>query len=331
MIIKTKIKIFKKKKKFLYSNNVNQFMISYVHISIIFYKPYNIFILVNIYLYPFLEKIWISYEEFNQTVDESDENKANYVPMCEQIMQKVHDKQEWYNDLCIKLIRNLGAFYFIKNKAIYNTERCKNLNSWLYYIIKDYNMPQHVSTNIFNESNKIIGEADKKHYCTNYLYKDIYNNPDDIIKLINLEEYMNELLSVLKNKNDNNHCLCRKFIFECAKIYRDMNKIYCASQTVNISTKFQTCFQLELFKSFFTSYISTIGELKGKLPSLYSEENELIPKCSSDIGNQEPKLDSTGVDQSISPKKISISTAVGTMAGIPPFLALISKVNMIYI
>ncbi|KMZ99327.1 hypothetical protein PVNG_02210 [Plasmodium vivax North Korean] len=282
------------------------------------------------YQYPFLEKIWNLYEEFNQTVDHTDNDKVNYDSMCDKIMQNVHDEREWYKDLCIKLMRNLGTFSSVYNKSIYNSERCKNINSWLYYIIKDYEVNQAVITNIFEESNKIVVEGSGKFYCYNYLYKDKYDDPDKIIMLINLEDYMNDFLSILKDNNANNHCLCRKFIFECAKIYRDMNNEYCVGPTINRSRKPNTCSQLESFKLFYTSFISTIVELKGKLPSLYSEENELIPKCSSDIGNQEQKLDSSGVDQSNSNKKISISTAIGTMAGIPPFLALIYKVNIIY-
>ncbi|KMZ77051.1 hypothetical protein PVIIG_06543 [Plasmodium vivax India VII] len=286
--------------------------------------------------YPFLNKIWTSYDEFNQIIDDLDERTDDYDQLCKVIIEQVHNNEIWYNDICKKLIRNLGTFSSEKSTVKYNSERCKNINSWLYYIIKDYNVHQEAITKIFDESNKIISEGSNKHYCHDYLYKDIYNNPDDIIKLINLEEYMNELLSILKDNNDTNHCLCRKFIFECANIYRDMNKMYCTGQTKKGSPKSGTCSKLQDFNRFFTSYISTQKELKDELPSLYTEENENIPICASDARKQqlEPgqksELDSSGVDQSSSHKKISISTAIGTMAGIPPFLVLIYKVNIIY-
>ncbi|CAG9474658.1 unnamed protein product [Plasmodium vivax] len=281
--------------------------------------------------YPFLDKIWNLYEEFNKAIDNSDNHKSDYDDLCKSIMGQVKNSEKRYNDICIKLIRNLGTFDSEMNTAKYNSERCKNLNSWLYYIIKNYNVQQDAITKIFEESNNIMKEGVNKPYCLNYSYKDIYNNPDDVIKLINLEEYMNDLLSILKDNNDNNHCLCRNFIFECANIYRDMNKKHCADPTIKGSTKSYTCYKLQEFSTFFTSYICREVELKGKLPSLDAVENEHILTCPSDIEKQklEPgqkqELDSNGDDQSSSPKKISISTAIGTMAGIPPFLALIYK------
>ncbi|KMZ83210.1 hypothetical protein PVBG_05180 [Plasmodium vivax Brazil I] len=163
----------------------------------------------------------------------------------------------------------------MNNKDKYNHERCKNLNSWLYYITKDYNVPQHVITDIFTQSNNTIGEGNQKHYCLNYLYKEKYNDPDKIIKLINLEDYMKDFLSILKNNHDKNHCLCRKFIFECANIYREMNKMYCTGQTRESSTKSDTCSKLVNFNTIFTSYISREKKLKEKLPSLTSNDNDI--------------------------------------------------------
>ncbi|KMZ89707.1 hypothetical protein PVMG_04537 [Plasmodium vivax Mauritania I] len=288
------------------------------------------------YQYPFLDKIWNLYDEFNETTDNLNNEKEDYNGVCKVIKEQAPDKKEWYNNLCIKLIRNLGTLSFENDKTKYNSERCKNLNSWLYYIIKDHEVNQDIITNIFDESNKLMGDENIRHQCSNYLYKDKYNDPDKIIKLINLEDYMKDFLSILQDNSANNHCLCRKFIFECANIYREMNNIYCSGQTRNSSTKSDTCYQLQIFQTFFTSYVSTKEKTIGKLPSLYAKDNENIPICASDAGKQEleqgkkPELESNGADQSSSPKKIRISTAIGTMAGIPPFLALIYKVNIMY-
>ncbi|CAG9474595.1 unnamed protein product [Plasmodium vivax] len=293
--------------------------------------------------YPFLDKIWKLYEEFNETAVNSNDGKDDSVSMCEQFMQEEPDKKEWYTKLCIKLIRILGAFSFMKNKDKYNPERCKILNSWLYYIIKNNYVNQDVITNIFDQSNKVIGEGNEEHHCSNYLYKDKYDDPDDIIKLINFEEYKNDILKILKDNKNDNHCSCLKFIFECANIYRKMNNIYCISPTGDTSKKPNTCSKLQDFYTFYTSNIYGNVEIKGKLPSLDVAENEHIPPCPSDIENQEPRRVpsqalgsglrpepqpqdiSDSVEQSGSTIPLNGTAIVGTMFGIPPFLALIYK------
>ncbi|GAB69994.1 hypothetical protein PCYB_007430, partial [Plasmodium cynomolgi strain B] len=241
--------------------------------------------------YPFLDKIWNLYEEFNETVDNSDEYKFYYGKACEGIKNLVENDKKWYNDICIKLLRLLGIFSSVKNTDKYNSERCKSINSWLYYIIKDYDVHQDAFTNICDVSKGILNERVKNPYCSYYLYKDKYNDPDKIIKLINLQDYMNDALSMLKKGDDKNHCLFRKFIYECANIYKEVNKKYCGSGTFNSSKKPNTCAKLKEFSTFFKLYISTKENLIGKLPSLYNEETEKIPICPTDTGVQELKLE----------------------------------------
>ncbi|GAB69988.1 hypothetical protein PCYB_007370, partial [Plasmodium cynomolgi strain B] len=177
--------------------------------------------------YPFLNKIWKLYEEFNKTVDNSDNYKYYYDETCKGIMKLVENDEERYKDICIKLLRNLGIFSSETNTAKYNSERCRNLNSWLYYIIKDYDVQQDAFTKIFDVSNGILEKRVNHPYCSYYLYKDKYHDPNKIIKLINLQEYVYDILSILNNKDDENQCSCLKFIYECANIYKEMNKIYC--------------------------------------------------------------------------------------------------------
>ncbi|CAI7724172.1 Plasmodium vivax Vir protein, putative [Plasmodium vivax] len=277
--------------------------------------------------YPFLDKIWTFYDEFNEEIGNLDEHKGDYVSMCEKIMQNVHDNQEWYKDLCIKLIRNLGTFSSDYNKSKYNLERCKNLNSWLYYIIKDYNVDDDVITNIFNQSNTIMASGVNKPYCSNYLYKDKYNDPDKIIKLINLVDYMKDFLSILTNNHDKNHCLCRKFIYECANIYREMNKIYCAGITRNSPTISDTCSKLQEFSTFFTSYISTEKGLEEKLPSLTSKNNEYLVRC---FWTEQDYTSTLSENNSDGPILLSVPSVLGSFAGISSLLMLSYKFTPIF-
>ncbi|CAG9474639.1 unnamed protein product [Plasmodium vivax] len=293
--------------------------------------------------YPFLDKIWTLYDEFNDTTDNLNDRKDDSVSMCEQIMQRVDDKQEWCIKLCIKLIRNLGTLSFENDKTKYNSERCKNLNSWLYYIIKEHAVDQDVITNIFDESNKLMGDENIRHQCSNYLYKDKYINPDHIIKLINLEDYMNDFLSILKDNNHENHCLCRKFIFECVNIYKKIHNEYCTYPYKEHKNRTDTCDKLRAFALAYNAFIFSNESIRSKIPSLDAAENEHILTCPSDGGNQETKAvkgheQGSGVapgqpsqdsiesaQQSGSTIPFNATTVVGTMAGIPPFLALLYK------
>ncbi|KMZ77149.1 hypothetical protein PVIIG_06559 [Plasmodium vivax India VII] len=303
------------------------------------------------YQYPFLDKIWNLYEEFNEEIDNLNAEKTNYEGACQAIKQQAPGDKEWYNNLCIKLIRNLGAFSRVmnkdNNKDKYNPERCKNLNSWLYYITKDSTVDQNVIKNIFEHSNNIIGKDNEEHHCINSFYMDIYNKPDDIIMLINLEEYKNDILKILKDNRHDNHCSCLKFIFECANIYREMKNINCIGPS-DSSKKSNTCSKLQEFYKFYTSNISTDVELNEKLPSLDAAENKHNLKCPSNRGNQvikpvhgeklgsglgprqHPQDNFDSTEQSGSTIPLNGTAIVGTMVGIPPFLALIYKVNIIY-
>ncbi|KMZ98972.1 hypothetical protein PVNG_03811 [Plasmodium vivax North Korean] len=245
-------------------------------------------LIIKIILYPFLDKIWTLYDEFNESIDNLDHEKDDSVSMCKLIMGKVPGNNEWYNKLCIKLIRNLGAFSIIKNndKNKYNIERCKNINSWLYYIIKNNEVHQGVITDIFTQSNNLMGDHNIKHQCSNYLYKDKYINPDQIIKLINLEDYMNDFLSILKDNNHKNHCLCRKFIFDCVNIYKKMYKEYCTVPYKEHINRTDTCDKLSAFASAYMPFIFSNESIRSKIPSLDAAEKELILTCQTDIGNQ---------------------------------------------
>ncbi|KMZ88598.1 hypothetical protein PVBG_04807 [Plasmodium vivax Brazil I] len=332
---------------YIYQNNFSYIIFSIMILFSTNNKNSFIQIIFKVFYLLFINKIWTLYDEFNETIVNLKDEKDNSVSMCEQIMQDVHDKKEWYKIICIKLIKNLGAFSIVmnKDKNKYNPERCKNLNSWLYYITKHSNVDQNVIKNIFEHSNNIIGKDNEEHHCINSFYMDIYNKPDDIIMLINLEEYKNDILKILKDNKHDNHCSCLKFIFECANIYREMKNINCTDPRGS-TKKSNTCSKLQKFYTFYTSNISTVVELNEKLLSLDAAEKEHITICPSDIGKQKQELKAVqrqeqgsglgqdaqskdsmdSAQQSGSTIPLNGTALVGTMIGIPSFLALMYRV-----
>ncbi|VUZ96302.1 PIR protein [Plasmodium vivax] len=195
---------------------------------------------------------------------------------------------------------------------------------WLYYIIKDHDVVQNDITNIFIESNKILVEAGKNPYCSYYLYKDKYKDPDKIIKLINLEDYMSDFLSILKNDIDKNHCSCRKFIYECTKIYNDMYSDYCSDVKTDTNND-GTCTQLSTFSKFYEFFISSNPDLKSKLPSLSDDIMNYVIPCESEKSRKELNSNTSEDHKPDSPIKIGTNAVLGTMAGVSSLFALSYK------
>ncbi|SCA81932.1 Plasmodium vivax Vir protein, putative [Plasmodium vivax] len=109
-----------------------------------------------------------------------------------------------------------------------------------------------------------------------------------------------------------------------------MNNRFCAKDVQNNTIYNDTCDILKKFNTSYSKFSRNVNKRIYELPSLSdtttATHNSIIthePKCLSN--KQKEELNFGADDQSSSPKQITISTALSTMAGIPPFLALIYK------
>ncbi|KMZ89780.1 hypothetical protein PVMG_04610 [Plasmodium vivax Mauritania I] len=252
-----------------------------------------------------------------------------------------------------KLIRNLWSLFnnIYKEKGDY----CIFLNHWLYLIKKKYKIVDFPIDVFYSVTvNKLTSDG-KKNICPFYSYDTNYNEPINIIKLQNFHRNVNTIRGILIKESDpqernSQYCYAQRYANECVKIYRKMHDMFCSSNT-SLSTKNQnTCSELGTFSSIYTNYLFNEGDINTKIPNLTSSENEKHFLCPSDKLPTPEELKqeagpalgmgtesgpghssvSVGVEQQNNPIKLNSTAIVGTMAGIPPFLALIYKVNIFF-
>ncbi|CAG9474599.1 unnamed protein product [Plasmodium vivax] len=274
--------------------------------------------------YPFLGSIWKLYVEFDKSVDE-DKIKGAYNALCDVVRRGERIAEGMYKDFCMKLVRNLGPFANNPKYDRPNSERCQILNHWVYYMTKKSNIPDNFTSKIFYKSNEIISEINKNRTCLYYSYKEKIKEPSNIIKIFNLQNAVNDLVSILMKDNHENNCSCRKFISECIKIYKDMNREYCSGENKEESSNHITCSQLSTFSNFYESFIRTNLYLISKLPSLSDDTLNDIVHCELEKPKEELNSINSEDHKPDSPIKIDTNAVLGTMVGVSSLFALSYK------
>ncbi|KMZ99317.1 hypothetical protein PVNG_02200 [Plasmodium vivax North Korean] len=241
-----------------------------------------------------------------------------------------------YKNLCKKLSRNLllladrnyiGGDFF---------KYCDMLYIWMYFEIRNKGLSNSIIKEIFESTEQMITKKRFKTSCSYFSFSEKLQEPEKLIKLRIFEHNTSTIKNILNNINESNNCSCLKYVYDCINIYNDMNSRFCVTNQDKNTIHKGTCDILKNFNKNYSSYILNVNGGIYKFPFLSDTTTVTqtpiathVTRCSLDKPIQE--LDSSAVVQSSSPKQISISTALSTVAGIPPFLALIYKVNMIYI
>ncbi|KMZ76838.1 hypothetical protein PVIIG_05410 [Plasmodium vivax India VII] len=277
---------------------------------------------IHYYNYPFLEKAWTKYEEFENPVEEKEGFDKNYNQNCALIIWTLGEHTKKYRSFCEKLIRNLEPY---KNKKIIDPSDkcCKSLQSWLYYFKMKYSIPNNFIQECYKKSQPLHGLRVNTHICPYYLYEEVNNAEKDKPKINIFVDNFSTIQNILKEKNHTHNCLGWKFLYECFKIYKKINKDYCSkgenSDTINI------CLQLKEFRTHYDTLICTISEIPEKIKS---QDEDFIEFTDDDCLLNESKKESVSdEDQSTSSSVPSITTtALCTVAGVSSTLALLYKV-----
>ncbi|GAB69866.1 hypothetical protein PCYB_006150, partial [Plasmodium cynomolgi strain B] len=280
----------------------------------------------------FLEEIWNMYDNFVKNVNGS--KYGQLLDFCYKgtIFQKPN--MEEYKNMCKKLLRNLlllaDGNYGYENFFKY----CDMLYIWIYFETKKKKLTNSIIEEIFDDLVKFLTEEYRKA-CPYFSYSENLHEPHKLMKLRIFEHNIYTFQNILDNISDPHNCSCLKYAYECINIYNDMNKRFCATDEHKNTINKGTCDILEIFNTLYSNYIRNVNRGIYELPLLsdttnatYTPTDTYVTRCL--LNKQKSKLDSSTVDQSSNPKQISISTAFGSMAGIPPFLVLIYKVNIIY-
>ncbi|KMZ76762.1 hypothetical protein PVIIG_05870 [Plasmodium vivax India VII] len=298
--------------------------------------------------YPFLEKVWNKYNEFDKPL-ESD--KYKYEPFCNPLMVKLADYNEQNKIFCYKLVRNLGRYSVDSKFKYFTSEDCTNLNNWVYNSMKKDNISHEIINECYEDYFDIVRATHTKMICPYNSYDDMYE-PINIIMLKIFESNVNVLVNILNQENNSFTSSCQNYVCELVNIYNYINSIFCSNVTEEGEKKEKTC---GFLKNFYKTYMwYFFGKLHNtdKIPSLDNVANEYSKKCyaykslmqliaarnedtpvtlplieaidnkSDDLYSQ-PILNNDKTGNSISR---TVSTTVGTVAGASSIIALLYKV-----
>ncbi|KMZ77259.1 hypothetical protein PVIIG_05212 [Plasmodium vivax India VII] len=274
--------------------------------------------------YPFLNEIWEFYDKLDETVNEAD--NGIYTNPCNIVSIYRTDRLNEQKNTCKRLFRNT----FLLSNGGYSfdvfSKYCDILYIWLYFEIKKNNHDASIINKIFQGSIDAINEKRTNIPCPYFSYHEILHEPEKLMKLSTFNKNAETFQSILINKNDSSDCSCQKYVLDCVNIYNDMYGKYCSDEHSKDNTKL--CEIVKQFGTLYTGYIYKKREdISYELQPLSSPPTKHVVNCQTDIGSV---ISTSTDDRSSRDISKTLNTALGTMAGIPPFLALIYKVNMIY-
>ncbi|SCA81821.1 Plasmodium vivax Vir protein, putative [Plasmodium vivax] len=286
-----------------------------------------------------------AYNEFNKAVKENE--KTFDVSLIERA-KHIDKDYEKNKDIYEKLMRNLSLVLNKRNHKMNINDYCRFLNQWVYHSKQKNNISEFSLGVFYPVAHENIVKNGGINRCSYFSYDTMFEEPLNIIKLENFQEDIDIIESILKNEKDSFNS-CQKYACECFKIYKKFyQQSYCPYDLEADKKRKSTCDKLRAFKTSYTSYLSN-REMKDKVPSLDAAGNVSLPLCyesepdpvretAQQVG-ENPELvsqpgpvgapresgSSVSTDESENTKPFNTSTIVSTVAGIPPFLALIYK------
>ncbi|KMZ99332.1 hypothetical protein PVNG_02215 [Plasmodium vivax North Korean] len=267
------------------------------------------------------------YNKLDETVVENDENKE-ILKLCDNAATFDTNLRDVEKIVCKKLLNNLLQ---LKNDKYDDDFKklCSNLYVWLYFKINKPRISNDIIKKIFELPNSTEYIQRKYNYCPYFSFNDKIRNPESIMKLRIFNDNSDTFQSMLKDRNKLKDCDLRKYVYECIKIYQEMNRTYILSGDCSSSQHKNACDIINEFKQLYSSFIYNRNEILHKFPELSSYTSTNIidgcpsPENTADSTSGEPSQTGTSTRGVVSP-------ALGVMAGIPPFLALIYNVNIIF-
>ncbi|SCA81927.1 VIR protein [Plasmodium vivax] len=314
--------------------------------------------------YPFLNTIWDTYNQFDKPVD-GDPYKNMYEILCNHFMMQRDRNQVKHKNFCLKLVRNLG-FYSL-NTEFFNPsfERCNILYYWIYNSVKNQKISNDLINYCFDDYKYQMSSINRTPKCHYHSYEDNYNDPVKMIILESFQYNMKDVRDIVSMENTQPDFRVQKYICECVKIYKEMNRENCAKSNEESEKSIKTCEKLNIFKNTYKSFLSTTEQKNYEIPSLDNVEAEYLTMCTQDksrskltrqgygtvfaatslnggrdgdtdgmssyegakINAEDSFTSSTDVhgENQNSPTSSTVSTVVGTVAGASSILALLYK------
>ncbi|KMZ77152.1 hypothetical protein PVIIG_06233 [Plasmodium vivax India VII] len=261
---------------------------------------------INCKKYPFLENVWKLFVEYNNDTYDPEESLDD---LCDDIISEYPERgMNKYQLFCIKLLRNLWhASEVTYDKDMSPSERCSNINKWLYFYRKIDPVPKEFIKKVFNiivNLEEIIQEYKECKYSP---YEE-FIEPEKILKLSIFVDNYEVVENVLKHEGHKDFTSCVNYINECATIYRDLNATYCKDNYRKNPKYNSLCEEIKTFNDTYDE-LSRIPQLSVKLADL----NSPIPEDKVPLSSVVKDQTSTAAhfDFLSDPLKSKISTGIG--------------------
>ncbi|GAB69798.1 hypothetical protein PCYB_005470, partial [Plasmodium cynomolgi strain B] len=265
--------------------------------------------------YPLLEEILNWYDILDQSVDKN----IDILNLCDETTKFINDVEII---VCKKILRKL----FLCNDPNNNDsiKCCNDLHFWFYFKNKKYSLSNGIIKKIFELPNKSVNNQLKKEYCSPDMPLFVnFHKPEELIKLIIFNENKDKFLNLLNNMDYSKKCSFKRYFYDCVNTYHDLNEQYCSKEKRDLDSNKGTCEILDSFIDLYNPFFQVAKSGGYVLPNLSSSKSNDAFSCTP----VETKLESfsTAFNNSDKLTTHSIPTAIGTMAGIPPFLWLIYR------
>ncbi|KMZ77304.1 hypothetical protein PVIIG_06452 [Plasmodium vivax India VII] len=279
--------------------------------------------------YQFLGEI----STFYDTLDEPAEKNVHYEgisSLCDNALFLQNDPKGKYKIFCKKLLKNLLLLADRNYKIDKFIKYCDILYMWMYFEINKNIIPNDITEKLFIASSELISsKLDNKTPCPYFKFNEKIKEPKKLINLRIFNNNIETIRSLLKNRNKPKDCNLKKYVYECIDIYKEMNKTYILSVDCYSGQHKGACDIINEFSLLYSSFIYNEDGIHHKFPELSPNTiTNIIDDCQSaenaaDSNSGEPPQTDNSIRGVVSP-------VLSAMAGIPPFLAIIYKVNIIF-
>ncbi|CAI7724161.1 PIR protein [Plasmodium vivax] len=306
---------------------------------------YFYLLLYTVISYPFLGDISFKYIKYDMAVDYN-VNKNFFDQVCYMFLKNMDKDMMRHKNFCMKLLRNLGhytstPFYF--NPTL---DDCNVLNYWIYNSVKKDNVPDEIVDKCFEDYVTNMGKFGKKPNCYYNSYYNMYKEPLKAIILHIFYSNMDIVKNIIDKEDDSTDSSLQRYICECVNLYHEMNRNYCHESSQKDEKSSNICSILSSLKTPYELYLFNNKNKKYKIPSLDIDKKEYLDMCQSDESRSEineeavstlqptpvtirgklPEFQSPSINENPgSPISSTVSTALGTVAGISSILALLYK------
>ncbi|KMZ77334.1 hypothetical protein PVIIG_06026 [Plasmodium vivax India VII] len=292
------------------------------------------------------------YNKFNNNVYDGT-TRNQYESLCHIIIKNVNEDVENYNDICMKLMRNLGHLSENPKDYVLSSDRCNILFHWLYTFLDKNKITYDIIDKSFETYDSVRLIKGNTNMMCHYHKNNKLFEPTKITLLDIFDNNMNNIQKLLETEREEIKILCRKFVCECLKIYKHMKVSYCLRSSKKSQKHTDTCLKLSLFNSAYNIFHSKFVGIDPKIPSLDNIDSicldtilpdELKSQLTSDQDEGQVNASRMGMTSALvypngtladslplthetvdSPMKKTITTTIGTVAGASSLLAFLYK------